>query len=241
MDFKGKRALVTGAGKGIGRATAKLLHERGAAVMALSRSPEDLASLAAEIGCTTMAVDLADPAAARQAARSAQPIDLLVNCAGITVLEPFLETTEETLDRIMAVNVRAPMIVAQETARDLVRRGSKGAIVNVSSIAAEVGTTDHTAYCASKGALDSMTRVMAKELGPLGIRVNCVNPGITLTPMGELAWGDPAKSGPPLARTPMRRFAQPEEVAAAIAYLLSDDASMVTGVCLNVDGGFTAN
>lgn len=240
MDFSDKRVLVTGAGKGIGRATAELLAERGARVVALSRTVEDLESLRERIGCDICVVDLEDWRAAQSAVRDCLPIDLLVNCAGVVYLEPFLDTTPDTLDRTMAVNLRAPMVVAQAVAADLIRRGEPGSIVNVSSIAAEVGTPNHTAYCASKAALDAMTRVMAVELGRAAIRVNSVNPVVTLTPMGEKAWSDPAKARPMLERIPLRRFAQPQEVAAAIAYLLSDDASMVNGVSLDVDGGFRA-
>ncbi|WP_207483028.1 SDR family oxidoreductase [Arenibaculum pallidiluteum] len=240
MDFSGRRVLVTGAGKGIGRAVARLLAARGAAVVALSRSQADLDALKAEIGCATVAVDLADAEAARRAVREALPVDLLVNCAGIVELEPFLEASVESFDRTMAVNARAPMILAQEVARDLVRRGRPGAVVNVSSLAATVGTPEHTAYCASKAALDAITRVMARELGCHGIRVNSLNPVVTLTPMAEKAWSDPAKSGPMLARIPLGRFAQPDEVAAAVAFLLSDEAAMVHGTSLTVDGGFSA-
>jgi L-xylulose reductase len=240
MNFQGQRVIVTGAGKGIGRQTTVHLASLGAKVIALSRAPADLAALAAEIGCETVAVDLADARATVAAVRSVLPAALLVNCAGMTRLAPFVDTSVEDFDLIMAVNVRAPMLVAQEVVRDLLRRGEPGAIVNVSSIAADVGTPLHTAYCASKGALDAMTRVMAKELGPHGIRVNSVNPTITLTPMGELAWSDPARSQPMLARIPMGRFVQPQEVASVIAFLLSDAAAMVHGTCVDVDGGFRA-
>jgi NAD(P)-dependent dehydrogenase (short-subunit alcohol dehydrogenase family) len=132
------------------------------------------------------------------------------------------------------------MIVAQACARSMIERGVAGSIVNVSSLSATVGLPLHAAYCASKGALDAMTRVMAVELGPHGIRVNTVNPVVTMTPMAEKAWSDPAKSGPMLARVPLRRFVQPLEVARTIAYLLGDDSSMVNGVSLAVDGGFQA-
>jgi NAD(P)-dependent dehydrogenase (short-subunit alcohol dehydrogenase family) len=223
-DFGGKRALVTGAAKGIGKETAKLLAECGAEVIAFDRGM----------------ADLSDVEATRSAVRSVLPVDLLVNCAGIVELESFLDTSAETFDRTMAVNARAPMIVAQEVARDLIRRCVPGAIVNVSSLAATMGTRDHTAYCASKAALDAITRVMALELGPHGIRVNSLNPIVTLTPMADKAWSDPAKSGPMLARVPLGRFAQPAEVAAAIAFLLSDAAAMIHGTTLTVDGGFSA-
>lgn len=240
MDFTGKRALVTGAGKGIGRATARLLAAHGATVVALGRTASDLDSLAAEIGCIPVAVDLADAEATRAAVRAVLPVDLLVNCAGIVELQSFLDTDVETFDRTLAVNTRAPMIIAQEVARALIGLGRPGAIVNVSSLAAVVGTPDHTAYCASKAALDAITRVMARELGRHNIRVNSVNPVVTLTPMAEKAWSDPAKAEPMLARIPLGRFAEPAEVAAAIAFLLSDAAAMVHGTCLMVDGGFRA-
>lgn len=236
-EFEGRRVLVTGAGKGIGRATAVLLSRRGARVAAISRSAEDLASLAEEIGCDTVAADLADAEAASAAAHALMPADLLVNCAGITELQSFLDTDTATFDRIMAVNVRAAMIVAQVVARGLIERGRPGAIVNVSSTASTLGVPDHTAYCASKGALDSLTAVMAVELGRHAIRVNAVNPTVTLTPMAVKAWSDPQKAGAMLQRIPLGRFIEPEEVAEAIAYLLGDRAAMISGVTLPVDGG----
>lgn len=241
MDFAGRSILVTGAGKGIGRATAQFLAARGATIVALGRASADLDSLGAELGCRTIAVDLVDAEATRAAARGAMPVDLLVNCAGTTELDGVLDLPVETFDTIMAVNGRAPLIVAQEYARSALARGAKGAIVNVSSVASFMGFAEHAAYCASKGALDALTRVMANELGRQGIRVNGVHPVVTLTPMAEKAWSDPAKSGPMLSRIPMGRFVQPAEVASAIAYLLSDDAAMVNGIDLPVDGGFLIN
>lgn len=240
MDFGGKRVLVTGAGKGIGRATATMLAARGARVVALSRGPADLHSLAQETGCETIAADLADLDATLTAVRGALPLDLLVNNAGITALEPFLSTNRATFDRIWQVNTAAPMFLMQAFAQALRQRGAPGAVVNVSSNASYLGVIDHAAYCASKAALDALTRVAAVELGPLGIRVNSVNPSVTLTPMGEMAWSDPAKSGPVLARTPLGRFLQSEQVAEAICWLLSDAASGITGTCLDIDNGFRA-
>ena len=236
-EFAGKTVLVTGAGKGIGRTTAQRMAGRGARVIALSRAASDLQALKEEIGCETLCVDLADPAAALEAARAALPVDLLVNCAGTVELQSFLDTTVEAFDQTVAVNLRAALIVSQQCARSMIERGVKGAIVNVSSVAAQIGFPLHAAYCASKAGLDGLTRVMANELGAHGIRVNAVSPTITMTPMGEKAWSDPAKSGPMLARIPLHRFVEPREVADAIAYLLSDDASMVNGVSLVVDGG----
>lgn len=241
MEFKGKRILVTGAGKGIGYATVKMLAERGAGVVAISRSADDLARLSEQTGCQTIAVDLSDADAARAAAIAAQPIDLLVNNAGTTTLQPFLETTVDAFDHLMAVNVRAAMIVGQECARSMIGRGVGGSILNVSSIASQVGFRDHASYCATKGALDALTRVMATELGPHGIRVNAINPVVTLTPMAVKAWSDPRKSEPMLARIPLGRFVQPEEVAEIICFFLGDGSGMVSGETLLVDGGFRAN
>lgn len=238
MDFTGKRVIVTGAGKGIGRATALMLAARGAKVIALTRSAADLDSLQKEIDCIAITVDLADAAATREAAKKALPADLLVNCAGTTELEPFLDVSVENFDLLYAVNTRAPMIVAQEYARDMVQGGRKGAIVNVSSVAAFVGIPDHAAYCASKSGLDGLTRVMAKELAPKGIRVNGVHPTVTLTPMAVKAWSDPDKAAGMLNRIPVGRFADPDDVAEVILFLLSDEAAMVNGLSMPIDGGY---
>lgn len=238
MDFTGKHVMVTGAGKGIGRATAVMLARRGARVTALSRSAADLDELRGEIGCVPIAVDLADAEATRTAARQALPADLLVNCAGTTELESFLDVSVENFDLLHAVNTRAPMIVSQEYARDMVKNGRKGAIVNVSSVAAFIGIPDHAAYCASKSGLDGLTRVMAKELGPQGIRVNGIHPTVTLTPMAIKAWSDPDKAAGMLNRIPVGRFAQPDDIAEVILFLLSDEAAMVNGISMPVDGGY---
>lgn len=238
MDFTGKRVIVTGAGKGIGRVLAEILTARGAKVVALTRSAADVEALRKDLGCEAIEVDLADAVATRAAARAAVPADLLVNCAGTTELQPFLETTVDAFDHLMAVNTRAPMIVAQEYARERIAAGKTGAIVNVSSVASFIGIPDHAAYCASKGGLDGLTRVMAKELAPKGIRVNAVNPTVTLTPMAVKAWSDPDKAAGMLNRIPVGRFAESSDIAEVILFLLSDEAAMVNGLAMPVDGGF---
>lgn len=234
-DFHGKRALVTGASQGIGRATAQLLATCGAEVIAVGRRADDLDYCERRI-----VMDLADTHALISSVVAALPVDLLVNCAGIVELESVIDATPESFDRTLAVNTRAPLLLTQYMARELIRLGRPGAVVNVSSLAATVGTRDHAAYCASKAALDALTRVMALELGPHGIRVNSVNPIVTLTPMAEKVWSDPVRSTPMLARVPLGRFVQPGEVANVIAFLLSDDAAMIHGTTLTVDGGFSA-
>ncbi len=238
IDFSGKRALVTGAGKGIGRDVAATLAEYGAEVIAISRNQEDLDSLKVAIGCQVIRADLAIPDQACLAAENAGEIDLLVNNAGITILQPFLDTTLEAFDEIMAVNVRAVLLVSQVIARKMIASGKGGAIVNVSSQSSMRALPDHTAYCTSKGALDQLTRMMALELGPYNIRVNSVNPTVTLTPMGELAWSDPVKSSRMMERIPLKRFARPRDVSEVIAFLLSDHAYMLNGAILPIDGGF---
>lgn len=240
MDWKNKRVLVTGAGKGIGRATALILAGRGATVVALSRSQADLDALSREVDCETICVDLSDHASIADRIAQTLPVDFLVNCAGITHLERATETSVEDFSRVLDVNTIAPLLLSQIVARDWMARGCGGAIVNVSSDAARRGIEDHVAYCASKAALDAITRVMATELGARGIRVNSVNPTVTLTPMGELAWSDPAKADPVKARIPMGRFLDPVDVAEAILFLLSDEASMITGVSMPLDGGLSA-
>jgi L-xylulose reductase len=140
--------------------------------------------------------------------------------------------------QVYATNVAACLVISQVFANKLIAQDKPGAIVNISSQASKVGLRHHASYCSSKGALDQLTRVMALELGPHRIRVNAVNPTVVLTPMGEMAWSDPAKAGPMLARIPLGRFAKPSDVADAVLYLLSDEASMIHGVTLPVDGGF---
>lgn len=240
INFEGKRVLVTGAGKGIGRDIACLLAQLGAHVIALSRTAADLGSLQQEIDCTPIVADLADATEARKAAESAGIVDLLVNNAGISIPQSFLDTDSESFDRTLAVNVRAPLILSQVVAAGLIARGQSGAIVNVSSQASKLGLVDHAAYCASKGALDQLTRVMALELGPHQIRVNAVNPTVTLTPMAEMAWSDPVKSAGMMSRIPLGKFALPRDVASVVAFLLSPHAAMIHGATLPIDGGYLA-
>ncbi|SDJ92994.1 SDR family oxidoreductase [Aliiruegeria lutimaris] len=240
MRFQGKRVIITGAGKGIGRDLALRLAGEGAEIAAMARTAADLDSLRAEIGGTSHVVDLGDAEAARKAAREAVPADLLVNCAGMNIPQPFLETTVEAFDTVNAVNTRSALIVSQEYAKARIAAGGGGAIVNVSSMSAFYGWADHAAYCASKGGMDAMSRVMANELGRHGIRVNCINPTVTMTELAVESWSAPEKSGPMLARIPIGRFAETEDVSGLIAFLLSDDAAMINGVAIPIDGGLMA-
>ena len=238
MQFSGKSVIITGAGKGIGRACAEIMAERGASVVALSRTQSDLDRLEAEAGARTIRVDLADMAATRAAMAEAGPCDFLINSAGINVLESVTDMTEAGYDAVLGINLRAALITCQEFARARISAGGGGAIVNITSIAGHRGFQDHLCYAASKAGLEGASRVMARELGPHGIRVNCVSPTITLTELAAEAWSDPQKSQPMMMRHPLNRFAEADEVARAIALLLSNDSAMITGAVLPVDGGF---
>jgi NAD(P)-dependent dehydrogenase (short-subunit alcohol dehydrogenase family) len=238
--FAGRRILVTGAGKGIGRDLVSQLSREGATLVALSRQESDLEMLSTETGCETITADLEDIETAANHVRRALPIDMLVNNAGILHLEPAIETTMAHFSSTLAVNTLAPLRLAQIVAADLIRRGQTGAIVNISSIAASVGFANHAAYCASKAALDALTRVLAVELGPHGIRTNSVNPVVTLTPMARVAWSDVNKAETMLGRIPLGRFAEPGDISRVVSFLLSDDSVMLNGVSIDVDGGFRA-
>ncbi|MFL9945288.1 SDR family oxidoreductase [Paraburkholderia agricolaris] len=240
FDFSGRSILVTGASSGIGRATVEALCASGANVVAAARNANELARLAEETGCEPLMLDVSDESAIDEALGSLEAFDGLVNCAGITLLERAVDTTGASFDRVMGVNARGAVLVAKHVARGMIEAKRAGSIVNVSSQAALVALDDHLSYSASKAALDAATRALCVELGPYDIRVNSVNPTVTLTPMAVQAWSDPVKRDPALKAIPLGRFAESAEVAAPIMFLLSDAASMISGVCLPIDGGYTA-
>ncbi|KAK3881068.1 hypothetical protein Pcinc_014465 [Petrolisthes cinctipes] len=239
--FSGRRALVTGAGAGIGRGVALKLAQMGAEVFALSKTEANLSSLKEECpSITTITIDMTNWEATREAVKKITPIHMLVNNAGTNILLPFLDATPESFDLMFNLNVKAVMNVSQIVASDLITRQLKGSIVSISSQAGQRAFKDHTVYCSTKGALDMMTKVMALELGPKGIRVNNVSPTVVLTKLGRMGWSDPVKANPMLARIPQGRFAEVEDVVNAVVYLLSDESDMVNGHMLPVDGGFLA-
>ena len=241
-DFTGKRALVTGAGKGIGRTTAKALLKCGAEVIALSRTQSDLDSLKQEApGIQTVLADISDVKSTLSLLKPLFPIHLLVNNAAVSSLRSFLEITEDEYDRIMQINLKSVLFISQAVAKDLVEREQPGSIVNVSSQASTACLTDHIVYSTSKAGLDMMSKMMGFELGPKGIRVNAVNPTVVLTAMGKMAWSDPAKAGPMLSRIPLRKFAEEEDISDAILFLLSDKSAMINCVTLPIDGGYLAS
>jgi NAD(P)-dependent dehydrogenase (short-subunit alcohol dehydrogenase family) len=241
FELQNQRILVTGATSGIGLDIAQALAELGANLVLIGRNRDILAELEQSLGALTLAVDITDEAAVNAAFAEMPPLDGLVNCAGISILDDVLDVKAKDLEQIMTTNVTASAVVAREAARHMIANGRQGSIVNVSSQAAMAALPGHLGYCASKAAMDAMTRVLCLELGPKGIRVNSVNPTVTLTPMAERAWADPAKRDPMLAAIPLGRFAAPREVALPVAFLLSSAASMISGASLPIDGGFTSH
>uniref|UniRef100_A0A8D0L5G3 Dicarbonyl and L-xylulose reductase n=1 Tax=Sphenodon punctatus TaxID=8508 RepID=A0A8D0L5G3_SPHPU len=237
----GRGALVTGAGKGIGRAVAVALNRAGARVTALSQTKADLDSLEQECpGIQTLCVDLGDWEATEATLNTVGAVYLLVNNAAVALLQPFLEVTKEAFDRSFDVNLRAALHVSQIVARQMIARGVPGAIVNVSSQASQRALQDHTVYCATKCALDMLTKTMALELGPHQIRVNSVNPTVVMTDMGRLNWTEPQKVAAMTSRIPLGKFAEVDDVVNSILFLLSNQSAMTTGAMLPVDGGFLA-
>ncbi|KAM3964544.1 D-erythrulose reductase-like [Aphomia sociella] len=241
ISFKGKRILVTGAGQGIGRGIATELWRAGAKVVALSRTRSHLETLQRECPSIDIVdVDVADWDKTRKVVESLGLFDGLVNNAAFGLSEPFLETTQSSFDKLFNVNVKAVLNISQVVARKMVENQIQGAIVNLSSQASLAALKDHTIYSASKAALDGVTRAMALELGPHGIRTNAVNPTVIMTEMGRLGWSDPTKANEMLSKIPLNRFGEVSEVVSAVLFLLSDKASMINGVLLPVDGGFLA-
>ena len=238
-DFDGRTVLVTGASGGIGGETVRQLVAAGADVVAAGRSEETLRALAAETGARPLPFDLTSEDSVRGALDG---LDLygVVNCGGYggEIATP-METDIAVFDQAIAVNARGALLVTKYTSRSMIRLGRGGAVVNVSSQASLVGLGGHISYGSSKAALDNITRVSALELGRYGIRVNSVNPTVVMTPMSAWYWGREDVQGQFLQQMPLGRWAAVEEIAAPIVFLLSDGASMITGVSLPVDGGYS--
>ena len=249
--FRGRSALITGGGSGIGLATARRLAAEGARLLLVSRSRQRLEAARAELAGAGAEVEFAvgsvanasDVEAVVARARDFLPrIDVVVNNAGIGIDVPFLETEERVWDATFEVNVKGVYMLSQRAAIHMTADGKGGAIVNVSSMDALVPETGYAAYSASKAAVLTLTKAMAGELAASQIRVNAVSPGWTHTEILAGDLGDRTLDeylAEVTPQVPLGRLAQPDEVAAAIAFLASDDASYVTGQNLVVDGGRT--
>jgi NAD(P)-dependent dehydrogenase (short-subunit alcohol dehydrogenase family) len=249
--FDGRTVIVTGGNRGIGRAIAGRFAAEGADVLVAGRNAETIDATVAALGTAggeawgrladvTSDADL-EALVAAATARWAR-IDVLVNTAGIGYETPFLELPREQWDEVLATNLRAPFVLSQLVAREMAKAGG-GVILHIASIDASGADGAYASYNAAKAGLLGLNRTMAMELAPHGIRVNCVSPGVTETDMTQEAVQPELMDylRHRFERVPMRRLVRPEEIAAACAYLASDDASGVTGIDLTVDCGLTAN
>ena len=247
-DFRldGLHALVTGAGRGLGAEISLALAASGASVYAMSRSAKDLQHVVDQIRATggeawAMVCDVTDAAAFDRALATMDRLDVLVNNAGTNFPDPFLDATAEHLDAMLRLNVRATFTAAQSGARKMIAEGRKsGSIINMSSQMGHVGAASRTAYCMTKHAVEGLTKAMAIELAPYGIRVNTVAPTFVETPLTAKFFEEPTFRDWVLARLPMGRLLPAGDVAHAVCYLASDMATMITGTSLRLDGGWTA-
>jgi len=240
--LKDRTALVTGASRGIGAAAAQALDRAGARVALVARRREELEAVAREFDHDPVVVvaDLGEAAApatvARQALDALGTVDVLVNNAAAAARLSILDTDARVIDELLAVNVRAPLLLIGALVPSMIERGA-GSIINLSSVSGLVGTPRRAAYAASKGALDAATRSLAIELGPFGIRVNSVAPGVVDTALWAKNKAIPGVIETIENQTPLRRWATPGDIADVIVFLASDGARFVTGETISADGG----
>ena len=242
-SLQGKTAIITGGAAGIGHATAEFFHKKGVNVV-LADLNSKLDEVAKEIGENTIGVvgnvcDVDYPTEViSEAVAAFGKVDILVNCAGIVALDNAETISADAWNRTININLSACFFMAQAVGKYMIDNHVNGSIVNMASQAGVIALDKHVAYCAAKGGIIAMTKVMAKEWGTYGIRVNAVAPTVVLTALGHKAWDGPV--GDAFKKTiPAERFAEPEEIASVIAFLCSKGAGMITGHNLLVDGGFT--
>lgn len=241
----GRSALVVGAGRGIGAAAACALSGAGAAVTLAARSREELEAVAATLrsrggAARAMTLDVRDAQAVARALADHGPWDVLVNSAGTNRPARLTETSDQDLQEVLDLNVRCAMVLTREAARGMIAAGLRGSIINVSSQMGHVGGPKRAVYCATKHALEGMTKALAWELGPQGIRVNTVCPTFIETAMTAPMLADPVFAEQVRGRIALGRLGQLEDVMGAFVYLASDASALVTGTALMVDGGWTA-
>jgi NAD(P)-dependent dehydrogenase (short-subunit alcohol dehydrogenase family) len=248
FSLEGRRSLVTGATKGIGFETCRVLADAGADIAAVGRDKKGLADVKKQVEalgrkCITIEADLATVEgpqnAAREALKAFGTIDILVNNAGVTTIKSIIDTPVGDWDWVNAVNLRAPYLLAQALVPNMIKQ-KMGKIINISSQSGVVALDDHGAYGASKGGLNMLSKVMTVEWAKHNIQSNTVCPTVILTPMGEMVWGDPKKGDPMKAKIPAARFGRTTEVADLILFLASSASDMICGQDILIDGGFTA-
>ncbi len=244
-----KVAVVTGASRGLGRAMALALAREGAAIFATARDEASLAALAEEVRagggtCETLAVDVAAEGAAGRIAGTCVEklgaLDILVNNAGVSGYAPSLEVTEQDWRRTLDINLTAPFLLAQAAAREMVRHGRGGRIVNIASMFGLKGEPGLAAYTATKGGLVQLTRTLAVEWARYNIQVNAIAPGYFETEMTVGSTGDQEIAAAMLRKIPARRFGRAEELGPLVVYLASDASRFMTGETLVIDGGQSA-
>lgn len=245
LRLDGRRALITGAGRGLGRGAAIALAEAGAEVVLMSRTSAEVEAAADEIraaggAASAVALDILRQDEFGAWAASNEPIDILVNNAGMNRPQPFLDVTTNVFDAIFELNVKAAFFTAQTVARRLVASGRPGSIVNMSSQMGKVGAARRTVYCASKWAMEGFTRAMAIELAPARIRVNTICPTFVETPMVKGFLEDEAFRTDVLAKIKLGRLGRVEDVTGAVLFLASEASAMMTGTSMVIDGGWTA-
>jgi NAD(P)-dependent dehydrogenase (short-subunit alcohol dehydrogenase family) len=248
FSLAGRKALISGASKGIGAEIATVFAEAGADIVALGRDQDDLAATAAAVRghgrrCLTLVAEMESPTepvtACERALKEWGTIDILVNSAGITNVAPAVDFSTRDWDQMMAVNLRAPFLTARTLAPAMIAQGW-GKIIMISSQTGVIALDDHAAYAASKGGLNALTKSLCAEWARHNVQVNAICPTVVMTPMGKMVWGKPEKGDPFRNATPARRFAESVEVADAALYLASDASAMVNGALLMVEGGFTS-
>ena len=244
-DLSGQTILVTGAGRGLGRATAIMLADCGAVVVGVARTADELETLKVEIeaaggACAIATLDVTDRKAVRQLVKALPKLDGCVNNAGWNRPQHALEVDDDTFDFMVDINLRAAFVVAQSVAQRFVADKTPGAIVNMSSQMGHVGGPLRSVYCMTKFGLEGMTKAMAVDLAEHGIRVNTVAPTFVDTPLASQFLKDQAFRDFVIGSIPMGKLATEDQVAAACVYLLSPLAAMTTGTSLLVDGGWTA-
>lgn len=246
FDFTGRVAIVTGAGRGIGRSIAAGFAEAGATVVLTGRHEDELTAAAEQMGGTTLpvCVDIAQPdeveCIAEEALRAFGRIDVLVNNAGQGLVAPSEAVPLADWQRVLDVNLTGAFLLSRAAARTMLAAG-RGAIVNVGSLTSYLGFPERAAYGASKAAIGQLTRTLASEWGPRGIRVNCVVPGFVATaPVRRLIEQGTLDADRIGARTPLRRLGEPDDLVGPVLFLASDAARFVTGAALPVDGGWLA-